>query len=59
MPVGRSKVRHFPDPIFLTYAWSEKARESQKDRVKKMGESRRKRSGAPGHFGVALAGVAG
>jgi hypothetical protein len=37
LPVGRSKVWHFPDPIFLTEAWSEKAREGQKNRVKKMG----------------------
>jgi hypothetical protein len=37
LPVGRSKVRHFPDHIFLTSAWPEKAREGQKDRVKKMG----------------------
>jgi hypothetical protein len=59
LPVCGSKVRHFPDPIFLTSAWSERARKGQKDRVKKMGESRQKRSGAPGHFGVALAGVSG
>ena len=39
-PAGRSSVRHFHDPIFLTYAWPEKARGSQKNRVQKMGPRR-------------------
>ncbi len=29
--MGRSNVRDFHDPIFLTYAYPEKAGESQKD----------------------------
>jgi hypothetical protein len=44
-PVGRSNIRHFPDSIFLTYAWSEKAREGQKDRVKKDGAPKLNRYG--------------
>ena len=39
-PVGRSNVQYFHDPIFLTDAWPEKARQSQKNRVKKLGARR-------------------